>query len=153
MLRLRQDRNEAQNAKYVCGCPGVPDVLMCVRLGTTWRMREMFCFGVVFIDFCVAKVEETNILISVGEYLQNIRKLLWQKTWIKRDVSQEKWDSSREKWDASGETVVTYMWVVLYMLNFHFFAIKWKELIQSKVIGDYFRQINFCYWSRLKQYT
>ena len=30
-------------------------------------MREMFCFGILFIDSCVAEVEESIILISAEE--------------------------------------------------------------------------------------
>ena len=54
---------------YGCGSPEVPDRLIYGRLKITLGMRKMFCFGILLVDFCVAKVEETKILISAEQYL------------------------------------------------------------------------------------
>ena len=57
MLCLQQDRKEAQKAKCMYGCPGVPDMVMCA----CWKQLD---------DFCVAKVTQTtNILTSTEQYL------------------------------------------------------------------------------------
>lgn len=50
----------------------VPDLWanVCV-LETTWHISEMFCFGVLFIDFCVANMKDTtNILTWAEQYLR-----------------------------------------------------------------------------------
>lgn len=50
---------KAQDAIYVCGCFRVPSI-MCKSLQTTWWMREMFCFGILFSQSCLAEAEVTK---------------------------------------------------------------------------------------------
>jgi len=43
------------------------------KLETTWQSNKKFCSGILFVDFCSAKVKETtNILTSVEQCLWNI---------------------------------------------------------------------------------
>lgn len=50
-------------------CPRVPERLKWKKLDKI--MSKLFCFGFLFVDFCIAKVKETtNILTSAGNARQ-----------------------------------------------------------------------------------